>query len=172
MNFVLAVEGADGFVSVTPSESAAASGSCGSMTQQRISETLLSGGGYRSCIADDSYQVLEQQMIGNSLLVCKADGCKRQVYFDPTFREFEYCSPECRDKNLLQGWQYQLEFDLEELKKELRELAVVEMSISNKSSNVKSKSPSIVARAPRTISQKSPDSTPKLGKDCMIVLFV
>ena len=58
------------------------------------------------------------------LPVCSADGCENRVHFEyflpPSMQIFEYCSPVCRDKCLLEIHQQQLEYDVETLKKNLQ----------------------------------------------------
>jgi len=34
-------------------------------------------------------------------ILCQARGCKKEAYFQPNVGRFDYCSPECRDRDLL-----------------------------------------------------------------------
>ena len=67
---------------------------------------------------------------------CEADGCQNQVWYDPGLGQalFSYCSPECRDRHLLPIQKQKLKDDLEELKMELQQEVVKEISMTKPSS--------------------------------------
>ncbi len=54
---------------------------------------------------------------------CKATGCDKIVQCDLAFEVvFDYCSPECRDKDLLAIHHSQLKSDIEQLENDIRML--------------------------------------------------
>ena len=67
---------------------------------------------------------------------CAADGCQNQVWYDPGLGQalFSYCSPECRDRHLLPIQKQKLKEELEELKMELQQEVVKEISMTKPSS--------------------------------------
>ena len=50
-----------------------------------------------------------------SLPNCKNSGCSKPVHLDPTYGPFEYCSPMCRDAQLLQSERDKLKKDIESM---------------------------------------------------------
>lgn len=78
---------------------------------------------------------------------CQAKGCTNLVHYDPDLPEglsttFSYCSPRCRDTNLLPTNRAALTKDLKELKEELQKVVATEKSLKLKQ---QSSSSSIVA---------------------------
>ena len=69
---------------------------------------------------------------------CQANGCTKPVFYDPELPEelatdFAYCSPRCRDGDLLPVHSAKLTGDLKELKKELQGIVAAEKSVKPKS---------------------------------------
>ena len=63
---------------------------------------------------------------------CRATGCSNPVHCDfslpESLRTFNYCSPVCRDADLLQSERRSLTVELEDLKRVLRDAAAADMS--------------------------------------------
>ena len=54
---------------------------------------------------------------------CEASGCDNSIDYNDTFEVgFKYCSPECRDKEILAVHHLQLRADIKELEKNLQKL--------------------------------------------------
>lgn len=65
-----------------------------------------------------------------NLQQCRATGCAKPVHWEPdVLGDFNYCSPECRNKHLLPIEKDQLKADLEELAEQLRVAAVTDNHI-------------------------------------------
>ena len=50
---------------------------------------------------------------------CKAKGCDNPVHYEPDVGHFDYCNPECRDRDLLEEDGKKLKRDLDKLSEEL-----------------------------------------------------
>ncbi|KAL5516923.1 hypothetical protein EMCRGX_G002372 [Ephydatia muelleri] len=57
-----------------------------------------------------------------SLPTCKRSDCSNPVHYDPTFGPFEYCSPRCRDAQLLEHEKDKLLKDIARQTEELHQL--------------------------------------------------
>lgn len=58
-------------------------------------------------------------------LTCKANGCDEMVYIDQSLRlVFDYCSVDCRDKEMLTSHNLQLEFDIKDLESDIKKLPI------------------------------------------------
>lgn len=66
----------------------------------------------------------------NDLPLCASTGCTNRVHIEyllsPEVQRFNYCSPKCRDRDLLEVHQQQLEYDLEDLKEKLQSSALAD----------------------------------------------
>ena len=62
-----------------------------------------------------------------------ADGCKEYVYTKYRGVSFKYCSPECRDKNLLGVHHDQLNTDIEDMELALRQLSPISIALHHQS---------------------------------------
>lgn len=60
--------------------------------------------------------------------LCGATGCTNPVHWEPDVGNFDYCSPECRNKHLLPIYKDQLLSDLKELTDQLQTDAVADAS--------------------------------------------
>ena len=96
--------------------------------------------GYYATYPSDYYHELQvwPPPPPDDLETCAAADCNDRVYYDRMLpydmRAFKFCSPECRDKAILETHKYQLEDDLEELRKRLRAAACEDKSQMAKSS--------------------------------------
>ena len=59
---------------------------------------------------------------------CKARGCYKLSHYDPRVGEFDYCSPSCRDKDLLSKEKKRLLDDLKAFEDELKRSTQVQES--------------------------------------------
>ena len=103
------------------------------------------------------------QRVGPKLPRCEALGCTRPVHCDfnlpEHLRTFKYCSPECRDKELLPREQSKLQVELRELKEALQAAAVASDFVDDKTGPQLTRQPSYEYSSPTKVDdsrQKSP----------------
>ncbi len=66
------------------------------------------------------FQLHSSDPTSNWLPVCKFPPCQNPVHYEPDVGLFEYCSPTCRDSDLLEEDKIKLKRDLQKLAKGLR----------------------------------------------------
>ena len=94
---------------------------------------------YNSC-SNQVYNLGFQPPV--TLPQCNAQQCSKSCHFDEWVGVFKYCSPECRDRDLLHKEQYRLQKDLETFEEEVKQSAPNEGKQKYARGNKKAGSPS------------------------------
>ena len=105
---------------------------------------------------------------------CEAAGCAKPVHYDYNLPKhlpaFKYCSPECRDRDLLPMERRKLKKDLDELKETLQTAALTLDTVTNKEQFAKKPShePTVAHKETGNSSSTNPEGQPRYRRRCFI----
>lgn len=81
-------------------------------TQGKVMTICRSGSSIYTTSSGYAYGYLRKQ---RELPKCKVKSCAKSVHIEPGFGVFEYCSPKCRDNDLLKSYAVKLKADIARL---------------------------------------------------------